>query len=196
MTDLPVLETRRLFVRPFALFDLIDIHRILDGELSEARPDEASLARRQEWLQWTVLGYDQFARLYQPPYGERAVVLKSSGELIGAVGYVPLLDFFDQLPFFAAHEARSAGGYATVEFGQYWAISPRYQRQGLASEAAGALIDYAFHQLHLKRVVATTEAGNTASQGVMRRLGMRLERNPYPDPPWLQVVGVLENRAA
>jgi hypothetical protein len=24
---------------------------------------------------------------------------------------------------------------------------------------------------------------------------MRIEKNPYPDPPWLQVVGVLENGA-
>jgi hypothetical protein len=29
--------------------------------------------------------------------------------------------------------------------------------------------------------------------GVMRKLGMHLERNPYPEPPWLQVVGVIEN---
>ena len=29
----------------------------------------------------------------------------------------------------------------------------------------------------------------------MRKLGMRLERNPSPEPPWLQVVGVLENAA-
>jgi hypothetical protein len=27
----------------------------------------------------------------------------------------------------------------------------------------------------------------------MRRLGMRIDRNPYPDPPWFQVVGILEN---
>jgi hypothetical protein len=28
--------------------------------------------------------------------------------------------------------------------------------------------------------------------GVMRKLGMRIERNPFPDPPWLQVVGFIE----
>jgi hypothetical protein len=31
--------------------------------------------------------------------------------------------------------------------------------------------------------------------GVMRKLGMHLARNPYPEPSWLQVVGVLENDA-
>ena len=31
--------------------------------------------------------------------------------------------------------------------------------------------------------------------GVMRKIGMRIERNPYPEPSWLQIVGVLENDA-
>jgi len=29
---------------------------------------------------------------------------------------------------------------------------------------------------------------------VTRKLGMRVEHNPYPDPAWFQVVGILENR--
>ena len=28
------------------------------------------------------------------------------------------------------------------------------------------------------------------------KLGLRLDRNPYPEPPWLQVVGVLDNPGA
>ena len=63
------------------------------------------------------------------------------------------------------------------------------------SKAAGALIAYAFTTLRLRRVVATASDGNAASIGVMRRLGMRVERNPHPQPPWLQTVGVLENTA-
>jgi hypothetical protein len=30
----------------------------------------------------------------------------------------------------------------------------------------------------------------------MRKLRMRIESNPYPDPPWFQVAGILENRRA
>jgi RimJ/RimL family protein N-acetyltransferase len=48
----------------------------------------------------------------------------------------------------------------------------------------------------LLRIVATTHDDNDASIRVMRKLGMLIERNPYPDPPWLQVVGVLENPQA
>ena len=50
-----------------------------------------------------------------------------------------------------------------------------------------------YEEAHTKRIVATTEYDNRASMGVMRKLGMRLERNPFPDPPWFQVVGFLDN---
>ena len=72
-------------------------------------------------------------------------------------------------------------------------ISRLHQRQGYATEAARAMIDYAFRELHLRRMVATTTRDNAASIGVMRNVGMRIEENPYPDPPWFQVVGILDS---
>jgi len=176
--------------------DLDAIHQILDIELKDADfGSEAAktLDERAQWLQWTIMGYEQFARLYQPPYGERAVVLKGAGQLIGACGFVPCLDRFEQLPAFSAITSASSGGFTTPEFGLFYAIAPAYQRQGYASEAAQAMMDYAFRVLGLKRIIATTSYVNTASIGVMRKLGMRIEKNPFPDPPWLQVVGILEN---
>jgi RimJ/RimL family protein N-acetyltransferase len=47
----------------------------------------------------------------------------------------------------------------------------------------------------LATVIATTRYDNLASQRVMERLGMRVERNPHPEPPWFQVVGTLDNPA-
>lgn len=79
----------------------------------------------------------------------------------------------------------------TPEVGLLWAIDPRRQQRGYAAEAGAALIDCALVRLHLWRVLATTEYHNLASQTVMRKLGMTLTRNPLPDPPWLQIVGVL-----
>jgi len=79
--------------------------------------------------------------------------------------------------------------------GLFWAIDPEHQRHGYAAEAAQALIDFAFQQLRVKRLIATTEHDNAASIGVMRKLGMRVEKNPFPDPPWLQVVGILGHPA-
>jgi [ribosomal protein S5]-alanine N-acetyltransferase len=84
--------------------------------------------------------------------------------------------------------------FNSPEIGLFYALSPAHQRQGYATEASQALIDYAFTQLQLKRMVATTTYENVASIAVMRKVGMRIEKNPSPDPPWFQVVGILENR--
>ena len=187
------LETERLIVQPFAMDDLQDIHRILDVELAEVNwghDETKAIDERRQWLQWTVMNYDQLTKLYQPPYGERAIVLKQTGQLIGAIGFVPCLAPFGQLP-----SLRSAEGLSlyTTELGLYYALSPAYHRQGYATEAARAMTDYAFDILKLKRIVATTTYDNAASMGVMRKLGMRIERNPLSAPPWFQVVGILEN---
>jgi RimJ/RimL family protein N-acetyltransferase len=141
--------------------------------------------------QWSILNQEWLPRLQQPPYGDRALILKATRELIGSVGYVPLLDVYEQIPELA--NFTSPSGYCTTEFGLFWVIDPPHQRQGYATEAAQAMIGYAFEQLRLKRVIATTEYSNLASQGVMQKVGMKLVRNPLPDPPWLQVVGIIQN---
>jgi len=193
----PPLETERLLIRPFTMEDLDVIHHILDVELRTADFGSEQAKTREErerWLQWTVLGYDELARLYQPPYGDRAVVLKSTQQVMGACGFVPSLGPFGHLPSLHATSQDALAHLYSPEFGLYYALSPAYQRQGYATEAAQALINYAFTQLHLKRIVATTTSENVASTGVMRKVGMRLEKNPSPDPPGFQVVGILENR--
>lgn len=194
--DASTFVTPRLVIRPLTPDDLDDIHRILDIELADAdfgSEGAQTLEARRRWLEWTVLGDEQHALLYQPPYGERAVVLKDDGCIIGAVGFAPSLGPFGQLPYFRDVLGLRSGRGFTPEFGLYWAISPRFQRQGYAAEAARAMIRDAFDRQRLSRVIATTTHDNLASIAVMRKLGMRIERNPLPEPPWFQVVGVLEN---
>ncbi len=147
-------------------------------------------------MQWTILSYEELAKLYQPPYGDRAVVLKPTQQVIGVCGFVPCFGPFGQL--LSAHAAvqDADAHFNSPEFGLYYALSPAYQRQGYATEATKVLIANAFTQLSLKRIVATTTYGNVASIGVMRNMGMRIEKNPSPDPPWFQVIGILENRLA
>jgi len=60
-------------------------------------------------------------------------------------------------------------------------------------DAVHELLSLAFDVLKLRRVVATTERDYVAFIGVMCKLGMRVERNPLPEPPWLQVVGILDH---
>jgi RimJ/RimL family protein N-acetyltransferase len=187
------IQTERLLIRTFKSDDLSDIHRILDLALGAGAhlDEELALRERESWLRWSILNQEWLPKLHQPPYGDLAVVLKSTGVVIGAVGYVPLLAPFDQFP-----ELRCAGtprGRYTPEVGLYWVIDPEHRRQGYALEAARLLVVHAFGDLHLQRILATTEYGNAASQGVMRKLGMHIARNPLPQPDWLQVVGILEN---
>jgi [ribosomal protein S5]-alanine N-acetyltransferase len=188
--DMPTLHGARVDVRRFAMDDLDAIHRILDVEL-DGLAGADHLAARRRWLEWSVLNYDALASLHQPPYGDRAVVLRETGELIGACGLAPALMPFDQLPSRGA----ASSGLTSSEIGLYWAIAPTHQRRGYAAEAGQLLIDYAFSGLRLARIVATTEYDNLASQRVMLKLGMALERNPHAEPPWMQIVASLENPA-
>ena len=186
------LETQRLKIRPFILEDLEAIHAILDAGFGDGSlaQDTAALAERRSWLQWSILSQEWLPKMHQPPYGDLAVVLKASQEIIGSVGLVPCLNIFDQIP--ALRLGKSAQNYYRPEVGLFWVIDEKHRGRGYATEAGQAMIDYAFNEMHLGRLVATTEYDNLTSQAVMRRLGMTLHRNPQPDPPWLQVVGLLE----
>jgi len=64
-------------------------------------------------------------------------------------------------------------GRATHEIG--WAISSVHQGRGYATEAARALMDFAFSTLRCHRMVATCQPENVASWRVMEKLGMRRE---------------------
>jgi ribosomal-protein-alanine N-acetyltransferase len=187
------IETERLEIRPFELGDLPSIHRIMNltFRFGDKIDEKIALQERRSWLEWSILNQKWFPQLHQPPYGDRAIVLKSTLDLIGSIGYVPLLDVYEQIPELS--NGQSLGDYASTEFGLFWVIDPSHQRIGYATEAARAMIAFAFNELRLKRIIATTEYVNTASQGVMQKLGMQITRNPLPEPSWLQIVGILEN---
>lgn len=196
MLMMPILQGLRLSIRPFVMEDLPDVYQLLDVDLREVHfgSDRMStISERAQWLNWTILNYEQLAKLDQPPYGDRAVVLRSTGQLVGACGFVPCLNAFEQLPSFTSQGKAPRTNLYSTQFGLFYAISPFHQHQGYATEAASALVQYAFQQLRLGRIVATTDYDNTASIGVMRKIGMRIEHNPLEAPPWLQVVGILEN---
>jgi ribosomal-protein-alanine N-acetyltransferase len=187
------IETERLEIRPFVMDDLTLIHHILDQTFGsrDKIDDQIALQERRSWLEWSILNQKWFPQQHQPPYGDRAIVLKSTRVLIGSIGYVPLLDVYEQIPELST--GQPSGDYTTTEFGLFWVIDPLHQRLGYATEAARAMISYAFKELRLKRIIATTEYTNTASQGVMQKVGMQITRNPLPDPFWLQIVGILES---
>lgn len=193
-TAMPVLVAERLLIRPFMLGDLDDVHRILDLEYSftGGSTDPWTRQERQSWLTWSIANHDQLGKVYQPPYGDKAIVLRSSGHLIGVCGFVPCLGPFEQIPALLSHGMGQAPG-SRAEVGLFYILSREHRHRGFATEAGQALIKYAFEVLELQRIIATTTHDNVESIAVMRRLGMTVDRNPYPLPSWLQVVGVLQN---
>jgi RimJ/RimL family protein N-acetyltransferase len=178
------LETDRLIIRAFATSDAETYSRLLDAAFGNGA--YGSDEDKRVMFEYQVAADAGLALLHQPPYGDRAIVLRSSGEIVGSVGFAPCLMPFGQLPSFE----RST--LLTSEVGLFWALFPQHYGNGYATEAAAAMVAYAFSQLRLRRIVATTENDNTRSINVMRRLGMRIERNPGTEPHWFQTVGILD----
>ena len=183
---MPPLETERLLVRPFNDGDVPGVGAVLVTD------DPAATERyvRHGGLNALVL-----AELGQPPLGDRAVVLRSTDELVGIAGLVPAFAPFDQLRALDEEPSARSAGMHRLEIGLYYAVHPAHRGRGYATEAARALVDFAFVRMRLARIVATTERDNVDSQAVMRRLGMRMYENALPDPAWFQLVGILDNSA-
>ncbi len=90
-------------------------------------------------------------------YGLWALEVPGEVELGGFVG---LADVEERLPFAPA-----------VEVG--WRMARELWGRGLASEAATLALAYAFTELGLEEVVATTAFPNARSRAVMERIGMQ-----------------------
>jgi RimJ/RimL family protein N-acetyltransferase len=184
------LDTPRLRVRDLVREDLDAVHTLLDVDLEM---DNRTRDERARWLEWTILGYREHEALRQPPYGDYGIALKGTGELVGLVGLVPSMMPFGLMPAGLMRPPLDRQPYGIPELGLFWAVATEHQRNGYAAEAAAALADFLFTSWHPRRIVATTEHANTASTGVMRRIGMRVDRNHSPAPFFLQIVGVLDN---
>ena len=58
--------------------------------------------------------------------------------------------------------------YATL----CWVIKNEYRNRGYATEAASAVLDFAFENLDIEKVYAQCDINNPASFSVMRKIGM------------------------
>jgi RimJ/RimL family protein N-acetyltransferase len=97
----------------------------------------------------------------QRGYGLWALELPGEIELAGFVGLTPV---DADLPCAPA-----------VEIG--WRLAREAWGRGFATEAARRVVRFAFDELGLGELVATTSAGNRRSRAVMERLGMRRDRD-------------------
>ena len=148
------LESDRLLLRRFADGDLAPFLAYLNDPL---------VARYQTWESYSeqeareAIGRQRDLEPGRPGrWFTFAVELKETGELVGHVA----------LSVKADDERQAEIGF-TFARGQ--------QGRGLAREAAGAVLDYAFGVLGLHRVVAVTDCENARSVALLERLGMRRE---------------------
>lgn len=93
---------------------------------------------------------------------------RSTGELAGRGG---LSRIPAGTPTAEAIAALVGPNWAGLELG--WALVESARGRGLATELGRAGLDYAFTTLNATSVIAFTEQVNTASQAVMKRLGMQ-----------------------
>ncbi|MBB6048408.1 GNAT family N-acetyltransferase [Armatimonas rosea] len=120
-----------------------------------------------------------------PPYTERAQAeAKLTGDLASsaagsALPWAITLVGDDQLiGMCTLHQIDLSNGRAEVGY----LLGRSYWGQGLATEAASLVIDYAFTTLGLRRLEADIDPRNTGSQRLLERLGF--ERDGYLRERW------------
>ena len=89
-------------------------------------------------------------------YYDWAIVLKSSGKMIGTCGFSAIS---------AEHR------YAEVGY----VLNPAFRGQGYAGEALSAVLEFAFRRMQLNRVEAKCVDENESSERVMQKVGMQYE---------------------
>lgn len=147
-----VIETPRLVLRPMESSDLEDLLKIF-GDIKvmaffDSEPFNHSQMAR--WLQRNLDHQEAYG------YGLFSVILKSNNTLIGDCGL----------------EHIQLDGEAVTELG--YDFRSDYWNQGLATEAALAVRDYAFTALTLPSLISLIRVGNQASRRVAEKTGMRL----------------------
>lgn len=149
-----ILETERLVLRrllPDDLDRLFELYR--DPEIRRYFPEGTlTYEETKEELEWFLNGHPR-----HPELGLWATIHKDTGEFIGRCGLLPW----------------TINGRAEVEVA--YLLAKEYWGQGLATEAAQAIVDYAFDRLHLTRLICMIYAENQASIAVATRIGMTFE---------------------
>ena len=149
-----ILETKRLILRRLELSDLDGLCALYsDPEVRRYFP-EGTLTREETKaeLEWFLNGHPE-----DPDLGLWATIHKESDRFIGRCGLLPW----------------TIDGRQEVEVA--YLLAQGYWGQGLGTEAAQAVLDYGFEQLHLSRLISLIDSGNLASIEVAKRIGMTFE---------------------
>lgn len=152
--EVPVIETEGLRLRRIAAEDLGDwmaVWRspgVIDYLIDfEGAPDEAMGREIVDWAE----------RIFVEKSGIRwAITLKPNTHMIGSCGF----HLFDRR-------------HQRVEIG--YELHSDHWRQGIMSEAVGAVLEFCFGTLAAHRVEADVVEGNAASAALLKKAGFTLE---------------------
>lgn len=153
-------STKRLVIRPLQKSDYQEWKLAYTSMLPEKNKWDGSLNRELHdltKLKFYQLLKDQAINRKNEDFCGYAVFLKSTGQFIGRVSLMNFIRSVTQSSFI---------GYAL--FNPYWG-------KGYAVEAVNALIDIAFKDHKLHRVVAGIECDNRRSIKLVKKLGFRKE---------------------
>ena len=150
-----ILETERLLLRRLVMEDFDALYKLYsDPDVRQYFPEGVlNLEETKEELEWFLNGHPK-----HPELGLWATIHKPSGKFIGRCGLLPWT-------IEGRHEVEIA-----------YLLDKEFWGQGLASEGALAIRDYAFKKLGLPRLVCLIDPKNTASQKVAEKIGMTLEK--------------------
>lgn len=151
------LETPRLILRRWREEDVAPMAAInADPEVmrwirdGSVRDEHQTRSGVQAWeSEWESQGFGLFA-----------MEIRSTGEMAGFTGL--------SVPYFLPEVLPA------VEVG--WRLGRSHWGQGLATEAAAAVVRFGFEERGLERIVSIAQVGNDASERIMTKLGMQLVR--------------------
>lgn len=148
-----ILETDRLLLREFVLDDLPEFFGLVsDPDVTRCTGDRCKTLdeARQGMIERPLRDY----RVHG--FGRWAVVLRSTGKVIGFAG-LKYLEETGEVDL----------GYRF--FKEFWG-------QGLATEAAQAILTFGITQLKLPRIIGIAYVENKASRRVLEKVGLRFEK--------------------
>ena len=150
----PILETKRFILRPFVMTDTPLLQKLAGHKLiydtTAGIPHPYPDGEAERWILANQEGFAAGTSV------QLAIVLKDNDELVGSIGYFGISE---------VHRKAELG---------YW-IAVDYWGKGYCTEAAAEMINWAFANLNLNRIVARHMGLNEGSGKVMRKLGMKKE---------------------
>ncbi|MBU0693024.1 GNAT family N-acetyltransferase [bacterium] len=148
------LETDRLLLRRFTMDDAAEYHEIVRHE-AVVRNVNSTTKNMEEVREALTALMEKYKRkiTVQAEKFSVAVVWKENNRVIGWCGLAPML--VDP---------------ADVEL--YYGLHPDYWNQGIATEAAAAMLRFGFEELKLPRIVGITLPHNKPSARVLEKIGL------------------------